>query len=62
MPVVCSSSWFINSRDDSGSAGQGLLDTLSGMYAKLAPLGISIFIASGDEGANSGIDTSCHVQ
>ncbi|HTB17723.1 MAG TPA: S53 family peptidase [Bryobacteraceae bacterium] len=61
-PTVCSSSWFINSRDDSASTGQGLLDTLSGMYAKLAPLGISIFIASGDEGANSGIDTSCHVQ
>ena len=61
-PVVCSSSWFINARDDSGSAGQGLLDTLSGMFAKLAPLGVSIFIASGDEGANSGIDTSCHVQ
>ena len=61
-PTVCSSSWFISSRDDSGSVGQGVLDTLSGMFAKLAPLGISIFIASGDEGANSGIDTKCHVQ
>jgi hypothetical protein len=62
VPVVLSSSWFINSRDDSGSAGQGLLDTLSGMFAKLAPLGISIFIASGDGGANSGLDDKCHVQ
>ena len=61
-PTVVSSSWFINARDDSGSAGQGLLDTLSGLFAKLAPLGISICIASGDEGANSGIDTKCHVQ
>ena len=62
LPVVCSSSWFINSRDDSGSVGQSLLDTLSGMFAKLATLGISMLIACGDEGANSNIDSSCHVQ
>jgi hypothetical protein len=61
-PVVVSSSWFINAQDDSGTAGQGLLDTISGAFAKLAPLGVSVFIACGDGGANSGIDSKCHVQ
>ncbi len=40
-----------------------MLDTLSGMFAKLAVLGISILIACDDEGANSDIlDGICHVQ
>jgi hypothetical protein len=62
-PSVLSSSWFISAADDESSVGSGVQDTLSAQFAKAAPLGISIFIALGDSGADSGItDGKCHVQ
>lgn len=62
-PSVLSSSWFISAADDFGSVGSGVQDTLSAMFAKAAPLGVSIFIALGDSGADSGLgDGKCHVQ
>ncbi len=62
-PSVLSSSWFISAADNSGSVGSGVQDTLSAMFAKAAPLGVSIFIALGDSGADSGLgDGKCHVQ
>jgi hypothetical protein len=62
-PSVLSSSWFISARDDSGSVGSGVQDTLSATFAKAAPLGVTIFIALGDSGSDSGVgDGKCHVQ
>jgi hypothetical protein len=62
-PSVLSSSWFISARDDAATVGQGVLDTLSAFFARAAPRGISIFIAIGDSGSDSGVkDGRCHVQ
>jgi hypothetical protein len=68
QPTVVTCSWFVWTSDDSGQIGSlsdagSTVSLMTGMFQSLANLGVNVFIAQGDWGADDGVaDGDVHVQ
>jgi Pro-kumamolisin, activation domain len=68
QPTVVTCSWFVWAADDSGSIGSlsdsgSTVSLMTALFQSLANLGIDVFIALGDWGADDGVvDGHSHVQ
>jgi kumamolisin len=57
VPSVMSSSYFVAQSDDGSEVSSSALDKISSLFQMLATRGITFFIAAGDSGSDSGVDS-----
>jgi kumamolisin len=62
LPSVITSSYFLSESDDTASLSPSNLNALSARFQELAAAGVTVFVACGDSGSDSGVgDGFAHV-